>query len=153
MFLPPLPKRILRNCPVGSYCRVEGVSYGEGEVAPEINAFTRVTRVQGTAQKWFLTVDIYAYDNRGSTHWNDPVTRHLEHAFNSRDKCLERARAFRKQCGGLIADQPHGGFGVAKFIGYCRRHSQQPEPVLKAPESVSYPDLVAAFEQERECVK
>jgi hypothetical protein len=47
MFLPPkLPKRILRSCPAGSQCRVEGVSYSEGEVAPEINAFTSVTRVQ-----------------------------------------------------------------------------------------------------------
>jgi hypothetical protein len=47
MFLPPgLPKRILRSCPVGSYCRVEGVTYSEGEIAPEINAFTSATRVR-----------------------------------------------------------------------------------------------------------
>jgi hypothetical protein len=46
MFLPPvLPKRILRSCPAGSYCRVEGVSYGEGEVGPEINAVSSVTQV------------------------------------------------------------------------------------------------------------
>ena len=46
MFLPPmLPKRILRSCPAGSYCRIEGVSYGEGEVAPEINTFTSATRI------------------------------------------------------------------------------------------------------------
>jgi hypothetical protein len=46
MFLPPLPKRILRSCPKGSYCRVEGVSYTEGEVGPEIDTFTSVTRVR-----------------------------------------------------------------------------------------------------------
>ena len=49
MFLPPtLQKRILRSCPIGSYCRVEGVSYGaaeDGEVGPEIDAATSVTRI------------------------------------------------------------------------------------------------------------
>jgi len=44
MFLPPLPKRILRSCPKGSYCRVEGVTYSEGEVGPEIDTFTSITR-------------------------------------------------------------------------------------------------------------
>jgi hypothetical protein len=46
MFLPPLQKRILRSCPAGSYCRVKGVSYGEGEVGPEIDAATSVKRVR-----------------------------------------------------------------------------------------------------------
>ena len=45
MFLPPaLPKQILRSCPAGSYCRVEGVSYSDGEVGPEIEAVSSVTR-------------------------------------------------------------------------------------------------------------
>src|SRR4029077_6816350 len=53
MFLPPLPKRILRSCPKGSYCRVEGVTYTEGEVGPEIDTFTSVTRVPPEGE-WFL---------------------------------------------------------------------------------------------------
>lgn len=44
MILPPaLKKRILRSCPVGSYCRLEGLSYAEGEVGPEINGIGSVT--------------------------------------------------------------------------------------------------------------
>jgi hypothetical protein len=43
---PVLQKQILRSCPVGSHCRIEGVSYSEGEVGPEINTVARVTRVR-----------------------------------------------------------------------------------------------------------
>jgi hypothetical protein len=46
MFLPPaLPKQILRSCPAGSYCRVEGVSYSEGEVGPEIDAASSAIQI------------------------------------------------------------------------------------------------------------
>jgi hypothetical protein len=51
MFLPEIQKRVLRSCPAGSYCRVEGVSYGEGEVGPEINAFTSVKQVLSPYQE------------------------------------------------------------------------------------------------------
>ena len=103
------------------------------------------------AAQWYLTVDIYTHDNRGGTHWSDPTRMYLE---NSHNECLERARIFRKQCMGLIADQNVGGFGVTKIIGYCRRHSQQPGPVLIAPEIYGDDrDIEQALEKERECAK
>jgi hypothetical protein len=100
------------------------------------------------AQKWYLAVDIYTHDNRGGI--NDPDKMYLEHAFNSRSECIERAHAFRKQCRGLIADQTLyvGGAGITKFITYCQQHSQQPGPVLIATEVDG-----EVFKQEQECAE
>ena len=155
MFLPPmLPKRILRSCPKGSYCRVEGVSYSEGEVGPEINAFTSVKRVQPTRAKWYLAVDIYTHANHGYVDWSSPERRYVKHAFNSRGDCLARARTFRKQCDGLIADQGIG-YSVAKSIPYCQQHPQQPEPALKVldPTGSLTPLEKQGFDQERACAE
>jgi hypothetical protein len=44
-------KQILRSCPTGSYCRIEGVTYSEGEVGPEIDTFTSVKRVPSPYQQ------------------------------------------------------------------------------------------------------
>lgn len=40
---PALQKRILRSCPIGSNCRVEGSSPGDGEIAT-IDSVTRMRR-------------------------------------------------------------------------------------------------------------
>jgi hypothetical protein len=101
------------------------------------------------AQKWFLEVTIYGLSNRGT--FNGTTTMHLNHAFDTRRECLARWRVFRKQCGGLIPDQPDIGYAsIAKFTGACWQRRQQPQPVLVPPEEVDADPLI---KEEIECAK
>ena len=109
------------------------------------------------AQKWYMTVDIYIHSNHGYTEWGDPQRMYLSHAFSNRGECLARARTFRKQCVGLIANNREGGAGVTKFIPYCRQRSQQPEPVLQPFDASIFPSidpaLEKALEEEKACAR
>jgi len=140
-----LEKQVLRTCPLGSRCRVEGTPGSDDA----IETIKSVTRVQA---EWFLTVHIYSQTNRGSL--NPPETRHLKHAFATRDDCLARWRVFQKTCSGLIADNSATGYSVAKFTGLCQQRAQQPEPVLVAPEIGAEhddPAVETLYDAERKC--
>ena len=103
MFLPPLPKRILRSCPKGSYCRVEGVTYNEGEVAPEINAFTSAIRMPAPKGEWFLIFDAETCSRFGCERDIQDFGLRPEHedvvdteTYATKEQCLVMGRKLEK---------------------------------------------------------
>jgi len=84
-----LAKRVLRTCPLGSHCRIEGTISGDAE----IETITGVIRDATPKGEWFLLLDAWTCSNKSCA---DPGSSYedlvIKETFATQKQCLVKGR-------------------------------------------------------------